>query len=796
LSDVFISYAREDRDRIQVIAEELSARQLEVWWDPKIRTGQEFRIEIAEALEKSHAVIVAWSKHSVASAFVCDEADEALKRNKLMPVLLDLVDIPYGHRQNQFANLSGWGGEKDDPAFRAFIDAVDGRVAEKKGLATARAVKPSAFWTTGAGLRLRLAWKAILLSIIVGLASLPLFVFLALISEPLRELLWLGPAQPSLADLAASALFWKECCGLMSGLTLLAFVARVATLWTDGILGAASLTLVSRSVLVVVLAGLIVSAPVELKDRYSSGLEHLYAAKIAPDGNTLAATSPLDWLIWKGPREPAIASMQGSRIAAVATDPSRTLEVTPQAGLLCIRGGSASEPCLHLPSGTQVGQLRLSADGTRAAIAQADGMISVWSPGGAPKPVTSRPLKNLKSLYFSSDGRYLGAKTGEGVFLFDLERGKSWQASKAGEPGGAFSEDNTRYLVVDGPQTLRIWDLAGGTGAATVRLTRDGNEAARDFELSHDGRWIAIWIETTVNSRISSHWRVFDTASGMAVSDLPAEPTKEHLSPRGRRIFSWDGLQLLSLPAVSRLGLDDPNQGPSVARIWDIRSGAHFDLVGHMGAIKSIAFSHDSRYVVTASADRTARVWDAHTGRTILVLSGHLKAVNFAVFAKDDKSVVTVSDDGTARLWDAHSGKQNTLLRAYSPNKPPLGGFFVAPPVPGLAVRDISNGDGVVAAWITPGLAMRCLAFLAAIILIAHGLRCLLRPILKPQLVSSVPAAVYAVTVAYLGVVYLSNLAAEGLLFWLFYAILVTPLLAIGRLLIVQIVVPARSRRS
>lgn len=793
MTDVFISYAREDRDRIKVIAEELIARQLEVWWDPKIRYGQEYRIEIAEALDKAHAVIVAWSKHSVASSFVRDEADEALRRNKLMPVLLDLVDVPLGHRQNQFANLSDWNGDKDDPAFRAFIDAMCDYVAEKKGLAPAQAVKRSAFWTTGAGMRLRLVWKAILLGIIVGLASLPLFLFLALISEPLRMLALQDSKPLSLAELIANAQFWQECYWLMGGLALFAFVARLATLWTDGILGAASLTLISRSVIVMVLAGLIATAPIELNDRYSSGLEPLYSAAISPDGNTLAATSPLNWLMWKGPREPVFAPGPGANIAAVSADLGRYLEVSQRTGTLCIGGSSAFERCL--PSVEQYKDARLSADGTHVAIEASDDTISVWSSVGATRQVTPRPVQEIKSFYFSPDDRYLGVKSGQGVLLFDLVHGRRWTASQAEEPGGAFSFDGKRYFVVDSPQTLRIWDLAGAAVAKTVPLTRDKDEAARDFELSPDGRWIAIWIETTKNSRISSHWRIFDTATGLPAVDLPSQPTGDHFSPKGRRAFSFDGMQFASLPALSSSEQQDNNLGPAVARAWDTRTARYFDLVGHLGTIKSIGFSHDGAYIVTASTDKTARLWDAHTGRTVAVLSGHLGAVNAAVFAPDDKTVATVSDDGTARLWDVRSGEQKGLLKAYSPYQPPLGGYLAMPPVPGLAVRNIASGDAGVEAWITPALAMHCFGFLAMIVLIAYGARWIFGSVVKPQLVSSIPLAVYAVTVACLAVVYLANLAAEGLLFWLLYAILATPLLAIGRLLIVLTILPAASRR-
>jgi Ca-activated chloride channel family protein len=181
MSDVFMSYKSEDRDRAREVAEALEGRGLSVWWDRSIQPGLDFDEEIEKALTSAKCVVVLWSQESVNSSWVKTEARDGKERKILIPAFIEDVDLPLEFKAIQTANLVDWHGDVEAPGFHNLTKAIEatlrrttGDMQETEGGAAAAPEEPSSasnISDVGATLLdlLRKRWVQIGLAAVVGL---------------------------------------------------------------------------------------------------------------------------------------------------------------------------------------------------------------------------------------------------------------------------------------------------------------------------------------------------------------------------------------------------------------------------------------------------------------------------------------------------------------------------------------------------------------------------------------------------------------------------------------------------
>jgi TolB-like protein/Flp pilus assembly protein TadD len=120
----FLSYARADQAQATKLAKALEESGLDVWWDTLIEGGAAFAKSIEAALESCDAVVVVWSRTSVASDWVLDEAAKGRDLRKLVPVSLDGTLPPLGFRQYHSIDLSRWQGNSADAEIAGVVRGI------------------------------------------------------------------------------------------------------------------------------------------------------------------------------------------------------------------------------------------------------------------------------------------------------------------------------------------------------------------------------------------------------------------------------------------------------------------------------------------------------------------------------------------------------------------------------------------------------------------------------------------------------------------------------------------------
>jgi WD40 repeat protein len=315
--------------------------------------------------------------------------------------------------------------------------------------------------------------------------------------------------------------------------------------------------------------------------------------------------------------------------------------------------------------------------------------------GGAARQVYEGAGVPLYAVAVSPDGRVLAAAGENGtVVLFDVESGALRQRLQGHsadvwdvvmQPQGAWfaSAGWDRKIIrwslpsEDAPsRQLQAWEAPANVQSLAV--SPDGSLLAS----GDTGGIISLWrAETgTLVRRLEGHSKQITESAGLA------------FSPSGR---------LLASASYDRM-----------ARVWDVQTGKTLQVLqGHDSNMKGVAFSADEKHLATSTFDKRLILWQVDTGQPLQVFNGHQNAVAGVAFVPrhpqadpaptgdkgDAPLLVSASRDRTLRVWDPDSGVTLRVLQGHSAGACKIA-VHAAPAGQRVQVFSGSN-DGTVRRW-------------------------------------------------------------------------------------------------
>ena len=235
-------------------------------------------------------------------------------------------------------------------------------------------------------------------------------------------------------------------------------------------------------------------------------------------------------------------------------------------------------------------------------------------------------------------------------------------------------EEADRKVRIQRKPAAEMSPIDSGTILSAFDARYDGKIDRIEYDLSQQaGQTGDLILIVQAGPSSAYDWAVWTEAKlvfGEKIGEKKGVDLHQTLSGHNSRIYSAD------FSSNGRYVVTA--SGDNSAKIWEVETGNLVTtLRGHPSHVFSARFSPNSRQVITAGGD-TAKLWKVSDGSEIRAFEGHTEKVHSAEFSPDGAVVVTGSEDGTAKLWNVQNGREILTIEiakkgwvydaAFSPN--------------------------------------------------------------------------------------------------------------------------------
>ncbi|OAA42824.1 WD40/YVTN repeat-like-containing domain protein [Beauveria brongniartii RCEF 3172] len=303
-----------------------------------------------------------------------------------------------------------------------------------------------------------------------------------------------------------------------------------------------------------------------------------------------------------------------------------------------VRGLVMSSPCIGLGTRTQNLPTLL--------VAFTRDSIKAWDVSSGKLVITIEGLKEkVQHIALSPDSNKLAAATNYGLIVWE-----DLSLKPVTRHGGFFYSESCTECVAFSPDGSLIASAEG----ASIRIWHTGACKEDDYTLPMQNPSSEGFLQEQENESDPEGQEGQEEEPGAE----PGEPTK----PQADAIVELDKSGDISAESAEsslqkeeqELDAIEVREEESVREsVKDSISNSDEESVqeGHTSNITCLAFSPDSRLLVSSSHDKTARVWDMRTRKTAAVLEYHKRYVNSVTFSPDGSCIATGSGDSTIAIW-------------------------------------------------------------------------------------------------------------------------------------------------